>query len=813
MSRVQNFEDVINALKPRLRDYLNEKGINTKMNFQCIHPEHDDSTASAGIVAKSDFTKWHCFGCGENGDIFDAALFLEGLPNSGPDFVEKTVLNLATKYGIDVKIKEPTEEEKYRIECFAAYKRAANYIANHQNELTLKELERRGWKPEECSSRAIGTVKSHEDYIEHMKQQFSISFLIEIDLMKSDLFNQNNLIFTVTDEHGRPCGFGARNLMYDKANKESVKYINTSTKCPIYEKSKRLYNLHIAKREDAPIFIMEGYGDVETCNQNGLFSTVCVGGTAFTEYHILEMLRLGKTEVVLCLDGDAQGLKGIDSMLEKFVNYRQFTVHIIRIPEDLDPDDFIRKYGMEKFLKLRRWSAFEWKLQSYDDRIDPVLIRREVVPIIASEWSPIERERMAQVLSEKIGISVNSILEEVRQLLDDKESKKSQEQKVLLDHLMLDLKTNPNDWRLHINSAFEALETLSQDYNQESFSSAAYLRELEIIKEIEEDTTQVVKKMTMPDFPELTDALSGDWVATLNVIGGGANTGKTAMMSNFARQLAMHEDNNALVLFHTIDDTLKQFTTRLICQFATEVMPNVTLNMIKDPNAFSDTMKINRAREHGYKKLKELVAKNRLLVRGGETGGGATLAFARDMIQYYKNQFPEKQIIYFVDNFHRLRDFSNISDERIRFKKLSTATKDIAKEFEIPIWATMEYNKAGTWDGKPTNNSIAESIAMEYDANVIIHVYNELHVKREEADVFFRRKDKYDNMYAAPRIELIFGKNKINEFKGSLFMDFYAEQSKFEAVPTSVAIQDMTLAREARRGKVQNGGGQKFRES
>lgn len=805
MSRVQNFEDVINALKPKLRDYLHDKGINTKMNFRCIHPGHDDGTASAGIVAKSDFTKWHCFGCHERGDIFDAALYLEKLPNEGPEFIEKTVVTLAQRYGIEVKIKEPTEEEKYRIECFAAYKRAAHYIAAHPTPKAIEEMARREWDAEGCASRLIGSVDSYEAYSAHMRERFTTNFLLEVDLLKSDLFNPNNLIFTVSDEHGRPCGFGARNLVYDKANKESIKYINTSAKCIIYEKSKRLYNIHIAKREEPPLYVMEGYGDVESCNQKELTSTVCVGGTAFTEYHILELLRLGKTEIILCMDGDEQGLRSIDSMLEKFVNYRQFSVYIVCIPEDLDPDDYIRKYGIERFKQLRKWSAFEWKLNSYDDRIDPLLIRREVVPIIASEWSPIERERMAQILSGKIGISVNSILEEIRQMLDEKENKRAQEQKVMLDHLIMDLKNNPVDWRLHMNSAYESLETLSQDYNQESFSTSAYLRELDIIKVQEEDTSKSVKKMIMPDYPEFTDALSGDWVATLNVIGGGANTGKTALMSNLARQLASCEENNAMVLFHTIDDTLKQFTTRLVCQFAAEVMPNVSLNMIKDPGAFPDTIKINKARDYGYAKLKELVAKNRLLVRGGETGGGATLAFARDMIQYYKKQVPPgTQLIYFLDNFHRVRDFSNISDERTRFKKLSNAAKDMAKEFEIPIWATMEYSKAGTWDGRPTNNSISESIAMEYDANVIIHIYNDLHIKRDDAELYFKRVDRHGNEYSAPRLELIFGKNKINEFKGNLYMDFFTEQSRFVAVPSSVAIQEMNLVREAKRGQRSN---------
>jgi len=796
MSRIKNFDDVIERIKTHLVDYLESQDINTKTNFSCIHKDHNDTVASCGVMRQSGFQKWHCFGCGEFGDIFDACANLENKPLNGPDYIRDTVMYLADKYKIEVQMEEATEEEKYRIEAFNAYKKAAHYVAGHPTVKAIKEMERRGWVPTECATRLIGSVDSFESYKTYMKEQgFSVSFLESIDLLNKYLFNENNLLFTVSDEYGRPCGFGARNLEHDPENEHSRKYINsknfgTDVKCQIYEKSKRLYNIHNAKKETGPIYVMEGYGDVETAIQAGLGKVVCVGGTAFTDYHIIELSRMGITDIILCMDGDERGQDSLDRMLEKFTGHREFSVHIISIPEELDPDDYIRKYGIERFSGLKKWTAFEWKLDGYDDRIDTFLIRKEVIPIIASESSPIIREEMAITLSERIGITIEAIKAEVDQILNEVESKRAKERKFILDTLMTDLKLSPDDWRLSVGKATQGLESLSETYSEGILSPIAYLKDLECIEKDETDKDPHERTFEFPDWREFTEAVKGDWSSTLNVVGGAANSGKTGLMANMALQLAKGDDEDVMAIFHTIDDTVAQFTTRLVCQFAQEKMPTITLNMIKNPNAFAQVRRINEARQYGYENLKRLVAQNKLVVRGGEQGnGGATLSFAQEMIRYNKKMFPNKRIVYFLDNFHRLRDFANM-DERIRFKNLSNATKDLAKKEGIGIWATMEYNKSVGAD-RPTNNSIAESIAMEYDANCIIHIYNELHNKRDEAEIYFARTDAEGRRYHAPRIELIFGKNKISEFKGKLYFDFYTEQSRYVPVPASVVQADI----------------------
>lgn len=797
---IKNYEEVIEKLKDKFVDYLEDKGINTKRNFVCLNPKHDDTHASMGLVPQSNFTKAHCFSCGHFADIFDAAHVLEGKPKNGPNHITETVMYLANKYNVQVEMKELTEEEKYRIEIFNAYKEAAHYVASHPSDAAKEALLTRGWALDGCRERLIGGVPSFQEYKAHMKSLgFPIAFLEGIDLLNEKMFNPNSLIFTIGDQHGRPCGFSARNLRWDPDNKDDAKYINTSAKCPIYEKSKRLYNIHNTKMDRGTIYLTEGCADTEGMIQAGLSNTIGICGTGFTDAHVGELAKSGKTNITLVMDGDKAGIKATERIIEKLSEHRDFTIHVVNFPDELDPDEFMRERGIEEFYRLRKWTAFEWKLETYDDSIETSLIRKEIIPIIANEVSPIEREKMMDTLSEKIDISFDAIKEEVQNLLNANEQKRKKERDNVLTGLISDLRTDPNSWKHIFSEAQSSLEALSEKHGEDSFSSNVFLSEVLHFKEREEQIESDTITCNFHKWREFQEAIDGNHGSTLNVVGGGANCGKTAMMSNMAAMLADIPDTfeeDYFVLFHTIDDTLEQFTNRIITNFAYEHYAGITLNKIKRPSKFQDAKRINEARELAYRKLERLIREEKILIRGGESGrSAATLTYADEMIRYAKKRRPTAKVIYFGDNFHRYRDFSGEKDERNRFKKLSNATKDMAKRYDIPVWCTMEYNKTvGT--GRPTNNSISESIAMEYDANLIMHLYNDLHVKNqlgEEPDLYFTRTDGEGRTMKCPRIEAIIGKNKLNSFKGSLYFDFYADQSRMAPVSAFQVQQDLEM--------------------
>jgi DNA primase catalytic core len=799
---IKNYEEVIEKIKLKFPDYLEEKGINTKRNFYCLNPKHKDEHASMGLVPKSNFTKAHCFSCKHFADIFDAAHVLENKPKNGPNHITETVMYLADKYGIPVEKKELTEEEKYRIEIFNAYKEAARYVASNPSTQAVEAMLSRGWDPEGCRERGIGGVPSFSDYKAHMKSSgFAIAFLESIDLLNEKMFNENSLAFTIFDPHGRAVGFSVRNINYNENDPNSIKYINTSARCPIYEKSKRLSGIHLVRKEDGPVIITEGCADAEGMTQRGIPNAVGICGTGFTDFHVAELARLGMTNILLAMDGDKAGIQATEKIIEKCSEHRDFTIKVINFPDNNDPDSYLKTYGIEEYNKLRIWSAFEWKLETYDSGIETSLIRKEIIPIIANEISPIEREKMIDILSEKIDISFDAIKEEVQNLLNASEQKRKKERDSVITAAIQDLRTDPNSWKHILAETASNLEALSEKHGEDSFSPTVFLKEVMHFKEKEEEIENSTMTCNFYKWREFQDAIDGNHGSTLNVVGGGANCGKTAMMSNMAAMLAdipENYDEDYFVLFHSIDDTLEQFTNRIITNFAHERYAAITLNKIKRPAKFNDAKRINDARVFAYAKLERLIREQKLLIRGGESSKSAsTLGYADEMIRYAKKVRPNAKIIYFGDNFHRYRDFSGEKDERNRFKKLSNATKDMAKKYDIPVWCTMEYNKTvGT--GRPTNNSISESIAMEYDANLIMHLYNDLHVKNqlgEDPEVYFTRNDGNGNIIKSPRIEAIIGKNKLNSFKGSLYFDFYADQSRMHPVSAIQVRQDIDTAK------------------
>lgn len=797
---IKDYEEVIQKLKEKFVDYLEDNEINTKRNFYCLSPDHDDEHASMGLVPQSNFTKAHCFSCGHVADIFDAANVLENKPKNGPEHITETVMYLANKYDIPVEMRELTEEEKYEIEIFNAYKEAANYIAQNPGPKAIREIERRGWSAGLCRERLVGGVPSFQEYKDHMKAAgYAVAFLEGIDLLNDKMFTDEALIWTIGDKYGRPVGFSVRRLDYQPGDKTIPKYVNTSARCPIYEKSKRLYNIHNVKMDKGSGIIVEGCSDTEAMVQAGITNTMGICGTAFTDGHISELAKSNKTNITLAMNADDAGRRATERIIEKLSEHRDFTISVINWPEGMDADDFLKEHGIDGFKKLKKWSAFEWKLETYDASIDTSLIRKEIIPIIANEISPIEREKMIDVLSEKIDISFDAIKEEVQTLLSANEQKRKRERDAVITGAIADLRNDPNSWKLILSEAQNSLEALSEKHGEDSFAPSVFAKELTHFKEKEEEINPTTVTCNFYKWREFQEAIDGNHGSTLNVIGGGANCGKTAMMSNMCAMLADIPDSyeeDFFAIFQTIDDTLEQFVNRVVTQYALEKYPGITLNKIKRPAKFQDQKRINEAREYAYAKLERLIREQKILIRGGESNrSAATLSYADEMIRYAKKARPNAKIVYFLDNFHRLRDFAGEKDERSKFKKLSNACKDMAKKYDIPVFATMEYNKSvGT--GRPTNNSISESIAMEYDANLIMHLYNDVHVKNqlgEEPDMYFLKTDSEGRTFKAPRIEAIIGKNKLNSFKGSLFFDFHPEQSRMAPVSAHQVQQDLEM--------------------
>jgi DNA primase len=142
--KIENLESLISRLRPYLRRYLEEQGvdINDKGWFRCINPKHKDEHPSCHFVPDTEEQVFHCFSCGGKGSITDAAYLLEDKPLNGVSFVSDNLVYLAEKYGIDYQTSEISPEKLHIRRVFKAYEAAAEIIADYQ---PLDYITKRNW--------------------------------------------------------------------------------------------------------------------------------------------------------------------------------------------------------------------------------------------------------------------------------------------------------------------------------------------------------------------------------------------------------------------------------------------------------------------------------------------------------------------------------------------------------------------------------------------------------------------------------------------------------------------------------------------
>jgi DNA primase catalytic core len=792
MSFIKNYDEAREALYPHLREYLEDNGIDTSNgNFRCINPDHEDNNPSMGILP--DGKVFHCFSCMFAGDIFHAAHILEKKPMVGHEFIQENLLYLANKYGVETDEQPLTEEQIYKYDTYRAYRAAGDLIINNNSSDVFRTtIDRRGWSAEICREYGVGSVPDYRDFRETLKKLgFSASFLDDIDLGRKEIFGEDRLIFTIRDDRARPVGFASRNLAYTEDKQNGAKYVNqkgTGLKCNIYKKSTRLFGLDrvLASRTkpSEPVYIFEGYSDVVTTAQNGARNAVALGSATLTLDQLFLLKDHNLFNIILCLDGDKAGQKRTADMLDTVLSgHKDLRISIINMPEQMDPDEYINAYGINKFKKLKKWSAFEWRLSQFTDDTDPEEICKNMIPLIINEASYVSQESMCTTLSKATGVTIKAVQQELERLQDLRSHEKSRGRQLIFDKMVQSIQKNPDDAEYALHEAETRLFDLAKQYEDDSFSETSCVDELDTQKIQEESKDGSLSGFELgPELVTLQNSLNGNWRKDVWLtFGGRPNSGKTSFLCRMAYAISSIKNNNATVIYHSIDDTLEQVIPKFVA--IGEGSRNLSLNEITDPNYHkrnNPDKDIDNKREVGYSVIRELVKSGNLVLK--DANHGISISFADRLIRYYKNKFPDRNIVYILDNFHKLSDFqSSRNDERVRFKELSKTIKGLATKHHICVVTSVEYRKTQN-NAKAGNQDIAESIQIEYDANLIVHVHNELHDKKHKSKLL--HMEVVDGQpEPCPTIELEIGKNKITGFKGSLYYDFFPYCSDFISVP------------------------------
>lgn len=277
----------------------------------------------------------------------------------------------------------------------------------------------------------------------------------------------------------------------------------------------------------------------------------------------------------------------------------------------------------------------------------------------------------------------------------------------------------------------------------------------------------------------------------------------TGWCSKICYSLANY-NNNIHVIYLSIDDTKEQIVPRIVS--IAEGSKILTLNQVRNPNYWNELGKqytrcrdILSRRETGYNKFIELIKQDKLIIK--DSNDGRTLNYVELLISTYKEKYPNDDIVFVLDNFHKLSDFSNMKDERIRFKNLSVAIKEIATKWHICFFSTVEYTKLPPGI-KPNNHNVSETIELAYDANVIMHLYSEVADIPDKYTICHRDYDWRGDLVVLPRVELNLGKNKVSDVKTTLYFDFWPASSDYQNIdPETVAREQEEMKRERKNNK------------
>ena len=327
---------------------LNKSG----RNYLGLCPFHGEKTPSFNVNAEKGF--YHCFGCGKSGDILD---FLQEYKQI--DF-KQALTELGEFAGVSVKFDGDNQQkaENPNAVLYEINNQAANLynVALMNSPEALNYLANRGIDVELIKRYNLGLALDAEDFI---YQNLSVKF-DEETLAKSGLFNfltnkvydtfQNRIMFPIRNEYGQTIGFSGR--IWQENDTQKGKYINTSATA-IFDKSYELYNFDLAKsniNKSKEVYLMEGPADVFAAYQAGIVNAVATMGTALTEKHVKRLMRLAQ-KFVLVYDGDNAGQNAINKAISLI---GQDKVQIVRVPENLDPDEYSKRYSFESLSNLMK---------------------------------------------------------------------------------------------------------------------------------------------------------------------------------------------------------------------------------------------------------------------------------------------------------------------------------------------------------------------------------------------------------------------------------------------------------------------------
>jgi DNA primase len=457
-------------------------------NFFGLCPFHGESTPSFSVAPDKQI--YHCFGCGAGGNAFSFLMEIEGY-----NFVE-AVQSLGQKSGIDLPEVQENQSgsAKTNSENDTIYK-AHDFLAKLYNHCMVKTpegeqarayLNERGFSKEMIEKFQLGFAPDSWDYATSYleKRNYPLAKVADAGLLAKREFDgkyfdrfRNRIMFPIWDPKGRPVAFGGRII-----GDGEPKYLN-SPETKLFQKGKFLYGFHLTRsaiRLKDQAILLEGYVDVITAYGNGVQNVVASLGTALTKDQA-KLLRRQTESVVICYDSDKAGTNAATRAADELMEAGCY-VRIAKMPGGLDPDDYIRTYGAERFEKdvigaAPTVMAFKMEVfrsgKNLSDEGERIRYIEEVLKEISRLSNAVERDHYLRQLAEEFSLSLDALKQQVSQFF--KEGKKSKDNAPL---------KRDNNARKNF---YVKKKLLPAFQNAERILLAYMMRDLEVAEKVQEE--------------------------------------------------------------------------------------------------------------------------------------------------------------------------------------------------------------------------------------------------------------------------------------------------------------------------------------
>ena len=410
-------------------------------HYVCNCPFHSEKSPSCTIFP--DTQSFYCFGCGAGGDVITWVRRMENL-----EFTD-AVKQLAEKSGLQVpNDREADRRAQLRTRIFAINRETANFYFRNliagNDKRGLQYFVSRQLKPETIKKYGLGYAPdSWNTLTDHLlKKGFTEEELLAANVAhrsgKGNLYDafRGRVMFPIVDTRGAVIGFGGRVL-----DDSQPKYLNTA-KTPVFDKGRNLFSLNFAKDSSSTHMILaEGYMDVIAINQAGFSNVVATLGTAITPEQARKLTQYAK-EMIIAYDSDGPGQQATQKAINLFSEVGMPS-RILHMTGAKDPDEFIKKYGSERFRLLleQAGDAINFRLDRCENGLDTntesgkVQLLKRVVSVLAEIQNPLEREVYLSRTANKWEISAEVLHQQVdRTIRSKRRLEATKEWKDIIEH-------------------------------------------------------------------------------------------------------------------------------------------------------------------------------------------------------------------------------------------------------------------------------------------------------------------------------------------------------------------------------------------